>query len=179
LFEFVVDNEVALKLLDITHADQLFELTDSCRPYLKQWLPWVDATKSVEDTKSFIEMTKKQFAENNGFQAGIWYKGSIAGVIAFHRIDWANKSTSIGYWLGEKYQGNGLMTKSTRSLVNYAIREIKLNRVEIRCAEKNFRSQAIPERLGFIKEGISRESEWLNDHFVDHIVYGILAREWL
>ena len=179
MFEFVVDNEVVLKMLDIMHANQLFELTDSCRPYLKQWLPWVDGTKSVEDTKSFIEMTKKQFAENNGFQAGIWYKGSIAGVIGFHRIDWANKSTSIGYWLGEKYQGNGLMTKSTRSLVNYAISEIKLNRVEIRCAEKNFRSQAIPERLGFIREGVSREAEWLYDHFVDHIVYGILAREWL
>ncbi|MDI6878718.1 MAG: GNAT family protein [Desulfitobacteriaceae bacterium] len=179
MFEFVVDDKMKLKLLDIAHADQLYELTDSCRLYLKQWLPWVDGTKSVEDTKSFIEITKKQFSASNGFQAGIWYKGSIAGVIGFHGMNWANKSTSIGYWLGEKYQGNGLMTKATKAFVNYAIGELKLNRVEIRCADKNFRSQAIPERLGFIKEGKIRDAEWLYDHFVDHVVYGILAREWI
>ncbi len=44
MFEFVVDDQVKLKLLDITHADQLHELTDSCRSYLRQWLPWVDGT---------------------------------------------------------------------------------------------------------------------------------------
>ncbi len=178
MFEFKLDDEVVLKLLDTIHADQLFELIDSCRPYLKEWLPWVDGTKNVEDTKSFIEMTKKQFAENNGFQVGICYKVTLAGVIGFHGIDWANRSTSIGYWLGEGYQGSGIMTKSCKALIEYAFREFKLNRVEIRCAEKNLRSRAIPERLGFVNEGIIRESEWLYDHFVDHVVYGVLAREW-
>jgi len=179
MFEFVVDNEVVLKLLDTIHADQLSELTDSCRPYLKEWLPWVDGSKSVEDTKAFIEMTKKQFSSNNGFQAGIWYKGSIAGVIGFYGMNWSNKSVSIGYWLGATYQGNGVMTKACKAFVDYAFRELKLNRVEVRCAEGNTRSRAIPERLGFVKEGIIREAEWLYDHYVDDVVYGILSREWL
>jgi len=91
----------------------------------------------------------------------------------------ANRSTSIGYWLGERFQGSGVMTKSCKALIEYAFRELKLNRVEIRCAEKNLRSRAIPERLGFVNEGMIREAEWLYDHFVDHVVYGVLAREWL
>lgn len=94
-------------------------------------------------------------------------------------MNWANKSTSIGYWLGERYQGKGIMTKSCKSFIEYAFKELNLNKIEIRCAEQNFRSRAIPERLGFVKEGIIREAEWLNDHFVSHVVYGILAREWL
>lgn len=179
MFKFVVDDSVVLKLLETRDADQLFELTDSDSSYLKEWLPWVDGTKSAEDTKSFIEMTKKQFASNNGFQAGIWYKGSIAGVVGFHGMNWANRSTSVGYWLGERYQGKGIMTKSCKAFVEYSFRELNLNRVEIRCAEKNLRSRAIPERLDFIKEGMIREAEWLYDHFVDHVVYGVLAREWL
>lgn len=177
MFEFRVD-DVTLKLLDNIHADKLFELVDSCRPYLKEWLPWVDGTKSAEDMKSFIEMTKKQFASNNGFQAGIWYKESIAGVIGFHGMNWSNRSTSIGYWLSQNYQGKGIITKSCKAFVDYAFGGLNLNRVEIRCAEKNLRSRAIPERLGFVKEGMIREAEWLYDHFVDHVVYGALAREW-
>ena len=179
MFEFVVDDEVVLKLLDIRDANQLFELANSGRTYLREWLPWVDGTKSAEDTKSFVEMTKKQFASNNGFQAGIWSKGNIAGVIGFHGMNWTNRSTSIGYWLGERYQGNGIMTKSCKAFVEYAFRKLDLNRVEIRCAEKNLSSRAIPERLGFVNEGTIREAEWLYDHFVNHVVYGVLAQEWL
>lgn len=39
MFEFVVDNEVVLKLLDPIHADQLFKLTNSYRPYLRNGFP--------------------------------------------------------------------------------------------------------------------------------------------
>jgi ribosomal-protein-serine acetyltransferase len=178
MFRCDIDENTYLKLLDDQDAEQLFTLTDSCRAYLRKWLPWVDSTKTIEDTKSFIEMTKKKFVSNNGFESGIWYKGKLAGVIGFHYIDWANRKTSIGYWLGEQFQGSGLMTKSCIAYLNYAFNELKLNRVEIRCAVENSKSRAIPERLGFKNEGTIRDAEWLYDHFVDHIVYGMLAREW-
>ncbi len=70
------------------------------------------------------------------------------------------------------------MTRACRALVDYAFAKLQLNRVEIRCATGNLRSQAIPERLGFTREGTLREGEWLYDHFVDLIVYSMLAREW-
>jgi RimJ/RimL family protein N-acetyltransferase len=73
-----------------------------------------------------------------------------AGVIGFHKIDWNNKTTSLGYWLGKGYEGSGLMTKSVRACVNHNIVELDLNRVEIRAAEENTKS-AIPERLNFTK----------------------------
>lgn len=178
MFQFTVDDDVVLKLLDIPIADQLFELIDTNRAHLKKWMGWVDQTKSLADSKAFIEMTKRQFAANNGFQAGIWYQGELAGVIGYHEINWTNRSVSIGYWLGEEYQGNGVMTKACKAFVDHAINEFKLNRVEIRCAEKNFKSRAIPERLGFMQEGIIREAEKLGEHYVDLVVYGILAEEW-
>jgi ribosomal-protein-serine acetyltransferase len=178
MFSFQIDKETFLRLFTYQDAEKLFALTDSCRSYLRKWLPWVDSIRTIEDTKSFIEMTIKKFASNNGFETGIWYKGQLAGVIGFHSIDWANKKTSIGYWLGEPFQGHGLMTKSCIAYINYAFNELKLNRVEIRCAVENEKSRAIPERLGFVNEGTIRDAEWLYDHFVDHIVYGMLARDW-
>jgi ribosomal-protein-serine acetyltransferase len=40
------------------------------------------------------------------------------------------------------------------------------------------KSQKIPRRLGFKEEGIARQSEWLYDRFVDHVVFALLKQEW-
>jgi ribosomal-protein-serine acetyltransferase len=48
----------------------------------------------------------------------------------------------------------------------------------IKCAEDNLKSRAIPERLGFTKEGIIRDGELLNDGYVNCVIYGILKSEW-
>src|SRR3712207_8983550 len=48
--------------------------------------------------------------------------------------------------------------------------ELGLNRVSIACATENKKSCAIPERLGFRREGVQRQAEWLYDHFVDHVI---------
>jgi ribosomal-protein-serine acetyltransferase len=57
-------------------------------------------------------------------------------------------------------------------------KELGLNCVELACAVGNARSCAIPERLGFTREGVLRQREWLYDHFVDHVSYSMLAAEW-
>jgi ribosomal-protein-serine acetyltransferase len=178
MFSFNVDENIQLKLLETRYSEELFVLTDKNRSYLREWLPWVDGTKRPDNTKDFINFTLKGFADNNGFNTGIFYKGTIVGCIGLHGIDWNNKKTSIGYWLGSEYQGKGIMTKSCKAVVNYVFNDLGLNRVEIRAAILNVRSRAIPERLGFTHEGIIRSAEWLYDHFVDHVVYGMLKEEW-
>ncbi|TQR18482.1 GNAT family N-acetyltransferase [Psychrobacillus soli] len=178
MFTHMINEKTKLKMLDLRDSEQLFGLTIGSKETLREWLQFIDYTKSVVDTQSFIQSTMKQFSENNGFQAGIWYEGNLAGVIGFHKIDWNNKSTSIGYWLGNDYVGLGLMTASVKAFVDYALKELMLNRVEIRAAVENKKSRAIPERLGFTEEGCVRQAEWLYDHFVDHVVYGILSGDW-
>jgi ribosomal-protein-serine acetyltransferase len=60
----------------------------------------------------------------------------------------------------------------------HAFGELGLNRVVISCATENEKSCAIPERLGFRREGIERQAEWLYYRFVDHVTYSALASEW-
>lgn len=178
MFTYKIDEKTALKMLTLQDTEPLFKLTNQSMDSLREWLPFIDYTKTSADTAAFITSTMKQFSENNGFQAGIWYEGEIAGVIGFHKIDWNNKSTSIGYWLGKGFEGSGLMTQSVKAFVNHAIVELGLNRVEIRAAVANKKSRAIPVRLGFTEEGCIRQAEWLYDHYVDHVVYGMLAEDW-
>jgi len=178
LFILTVDENTTLAMVEPRDAHEIFALVEASRMYLREWLPWVDGTVSEEDTKAFIGRARQQYADDNGFQCCIRYKREVVGIIGFHRVDRFHKHTEIGYWLSEEHQGRGIMTKCCRALVDFAFREYGLHRVEIRVAVENHKSRAIPERLGFTYEGTLRESEWLNDHYVDGAVYSLLRDEW-
>ncbi len=178
MFLYRIDEELSLKLSELKDAERVFELTNQSRECLREWLPWLDSTTKLDDTKEYIKMSLKGFAENKMMNTVIIFKGQIVGVASYNIINHSNKTVQIGYWLGEEYQGNGIMTKVVKALTEYALNYLKLNKVEIRVAVDNKKSRRIPERLGFVNEGCIRQSEWLYDHYVDHVVYGMLAQDW-
>jgi len=178
VFIYDIDEDISLRMLTNNDADRLFEITDQSRIYLREWLPWVDQTKTIKDSETFIQMSIQMYIDRIGLTTGIFYKNVLVGVAGFNRIDWENKIGYIGYWLANDYQGRGIMTRAVRALINFAFNEYELNRIDIRAASGNIKSQAIPKRLGFTNEGLLRQTEWLYDHFVDHIVYGLLKSEW-
>lgn len=179
MFIHKIDDELSLKVQELQDAERIFELTDTSRSYLREWLPWLDFTTKVEDTVAFIKSGSSNFVEGKSLGAVILYQGEIVGIAGFNSINAANNTAYIGYWLGQQYQGNGIMTRVARALTDYALTERKLNKVEIRVATENQKSRSIPERLGYTQEGTIRQAEWLYDHYVDHVVYGMLAEEWL
>lgn len=96
-------------------------------------------------------------------------------------------STAIAPSLGEQgyvlkkiaiAQGKGIIRNVVHAMIQYAFNNLELNKVEIRVAVNNQKSRAIPEKLGFVKEGHSRRAEWLYDHYMDHVIYGMLYEEW-
>jgi ribosomal-protein-serine acetyltransferase len=178
MFPIQLTEDVTLELLELRHTAELFRVTDANREHLRQWLPWVDGTQTSEDTAAFIRLTRQQLENNNGFQTAMRYRGALVGVVGHHEINWPNRSASLGYWLSKDAQGRGLMTAACRLYTNHAFSTLNLNRMEVRCATENRKSRAIPERLTYRPEGTIRQAEWLYDHFVDHVVYGILASEW-
>ena len=167
-----------LELLQTHHAPEIFQLIDSSRAHLREWLPFVDGTRSVEDTKRFREASAQRYARDGSFDAGIFDGGRLAGVIGLHWVHSINRSTSLGYWLGAEFTGRGLMTRSVGAVLEHCFRDLNLNRVSSAAAIDNARSNAVLTRCGFKLEGVSREPEWLYDHFVDHNIYGILQRDW-
>lgn len=174
---FELTGGVQLRLLTDHDVEELHALVTGNRDHLARWLPWA-ARQTVADTRAFVRMTRRQFAENNGFQMAIVQAGRIVGVVGYHSISWPNRSTTIGYWLAEEAQGRGTMTSAVRALVDHAFGTWGLNRVEIRAAVENARSRAVAERLGFREEGTLRQAERVGERFVDHVVYGMLVGDW-
>ncbi len=178
MFSCKIGDDAELRLPQERHADEVFALIERNRAYLREWLPWLDDVKTVEDESSFIRHSLEQFATGYSISPGIWYKGRFAGFAGLGGIDTTHKQAEIGYWVSEDLQGKGLVTRACRALLDYAFDELKLNRVVIRAAPDNRRSRAVPERLGFTQECIARQAGWQYDHFIDLVVYSMLADEW-
>lgn len=170
----LVNHEIRLKQLKLSDASRIYELIDANRLLLRECLPWVDGNKDVADTERFISGSIKKWVEQGTFDLGIWYNHILVGVIGIHDLSLINKNAYIGYWLSSDYQGRGIMTQATHEVIRYLFEELKLHRVVIRAGTKNLKSQAIPQRLGFTKEGIEREAGFLYDHYVDLQVWSLL-----
>ena len=156
------------------YADEIFCLTDANRDFLRRWLPWLDYTTSVDDTRSFITEQLHRFARGEAIHVSIFFNGSVVGVAGFDQIDATNRIGYIGYWLASAYNGQGIMTKVVSDLVSLARNELQLQKVDIRCASENQKSRAIPERLGFTHEGTLKRAEKVYDRWLDHEVYALL-----
>ena len=173
-----VRENIELKTLELEDAQTFFDVTRKNSTYLRRWLGWLDDDKTVADVEKYIIDSNKIFSENEGIDLAIWYDGKMIGGIGVFPVDNANKKTSIAYWLAEDFQGKGIMTDSMKVVIEYIFTKINLNRIEITCAIGNEKSSALPKKLGFTFEGISRESGYLYDHFVDLEVYSLLVKEW-
>jgi ribosomal-protein-serine acetyltransferase len=88
MFSFRVSDEIDLRILEMRHAEEVFNLILLNREYLAQWLPWVENTLLLEDTQQFIRSELDRFAKNNGFTSGIFYNHTLVGCIGVHEISW-------------------------------------------------------------------------------------------
>jgi ribosomal-protein-serine acetyltransferase len=173
-----VDDEIDLRLHEPRHADDLFRLVDANREHLRRWLPWVDASTSVEDNRRYIQQMLHALAEGKEYGFAIFYRGELVGGIGLHPIPEIAEA-EIGYWLAEAAQGQGIITRASRALLRFSFDELEMHRVIIKCAKGNARSRAVPERLGFTLEATFRERE-LAPAFgrQDQLVFGLLRSEW-
>lgn len=177
MFSYRIDDKTSLILPEERYAEEVYALVESNREELARWMTWLKEDYSLDDSRQWIRQCLLAFTENRGITSLIKVENKIAGTIGYNRFDWSNESTEIGYWLDKNYQGSGLMTRCCQALVENAFLQLGLHRVVIRCAVENARSRAIPERLGFVEEGLERQSTRLHDHFADMVVYSKLKND--
>jgi ribosomal-protein-serine acetyltransferase len=178
MFQRTVAAGIEIRQFELADAEPVFALADRNRTRLREWLPWVDQTRSPDHVREFIVRAFEQYHADRGPNAGIWVEGEIAGSIGCHAIDPANRNCHIGYWIDADRQGQGIVNRCCEVLLDYLFRELDLHRVVIQCGTGNHRSCRIPERLGFTREGVARQAQWVNDRWVDLVVWSMLSGEW-
>ena len=167
-----------LRLVGEADAEELFSVVDSNREYLREWLPWLDATNRIEDETAFISNCLEEYEKREGVFYTILLNDRIIGTISLNWIDWGNRAAGVGYWLSEAQTGNGYVTKSCIRLMEHCFDDLNLHRFVLEAAIDNIPSCEIAERIGMRLEGVTKDREWLYDHYVDAKLYAITKPEW-
>jgi aminoglycoside 6'-N-acetyltransferase len=108
--------------------------------------------------------------------------GEPIGDVAWRSERWGPSELSvcpaIGIALLPEYRGRGYGTQAQRLLVEYLFRVHYVHRVQSDTAADNPAEQRALERAGFVREGVVRDAEHRDGRYHDHILYGLLRRDW-
>ena len=173
--ELIVDDSIRLKELGLDDVEAIFNSIINERDYLDEWLPFVEFTHEISYTSRFVENYLNSDKSDATF--AIYYQHQFVGIIGLKNTDPVNKKTEIGYWLSESYQHRGIITLACKALINYAFDRLQMNRIQLKAATGNLKSQQVAQRLGFSKEGIERDGELHVRGFVDLVVFSLLKAD--
>lgn len=177
MFALTVDRQLSLHFLTYDFAEPLFRLVDGNREYLSRWFPWPEHTKEVADTRAFIASQLNGYVNDQILPLAICADGNLVGMIDLHNINREQKSAEMGYWLAEKHQGQGFVSRCARVLLDLGFQSYDLEVMRIDAQVDNGSSRAVAERLGFSLDGIIRARLYRQGQGYDHALYSLLRHE--
>ena len=127
-------------------------------------LNWIEFTKANNSTLSYAIANEVEV---------------IGGISATPQSDVHRFSAEVGFWIGEPFWNQKIISKSLRVFCNYLFSKYNFNRLTANVFEGNDASKRVLEKAGFFLEGTLRKNVFKENKFVDHYIYGLLKKDFL
>ncbi|HGF8047170.1 TPA: GNAT family N-acetyltransferase [Enterococcus faecium] len=169
-----VTDDITLVYPELIMATEIFQLIDSDREHLDQFLGFNDFVKSVSDEVDYIKMKRS----NHDRAFFIVKDEKIIGTVDLHNMDEETGKAEIGYWLHSSYTGQHIMTKSVATLIDYSFNIIGLNKLTIRADVNNLASNKVAQNLNFTFLGTKPQERKLHGTLHDMNEYYLLKQSY-
>ncbi len=158
--------------------ERLYVMIESNRWHLEPWLSWIEDIHTLADTRRFLKTLNYKSIYGGGWVFGIEYQGKLVGLMDFNEGTKGEQSISLGYWLDVDAEGQGLITRAVKRCIEYLFEEQGVQKIYIKCATDNVRSEAVPKRLDFTWEGIDYFAGQVKGKSVDLTIYSLEVENW-
>lgn len=135
----------------------------------------------VDQFRRFIRWTHAQRREGRHACYGIIPPGQTTpvGIIQIWPIESDFSTAEWGFVLGDQYWGTGLFMRSAPLFLDAIFGPFGVVRLEARVVDANARGNGVLHKLGATREGVLRGGFRDGDVVSDHVMWSILAPEWL
>lgn len=161
---------------------QWAELRRQSRNFLEPWEPKWSASELGRDAwRQRLKQYRLEARRGAGQTLFIFERGGgeLAGGISLTNIRRGVAQTAhLGYWMGERFAGKGLMGEALILVEDYCFNTLRLHRIEAACIPENQRSARVLEKAGFLREGLMRSYLRINGVWQDHLLYALIADDY-
>ncbi|MFF3852268.1 GNAT family N-acetyltransferase [Micromonospora sp. NPDC002575] len=176
--------DAELRPLEPWRAEEFLGHLDRAREHIAPWVGASFVATDLASARAVLQRYADAQARDAGGIWGIWLTGpapqqpTLVGGVMFVLFDAALGVCEAGCWLEPAAQGRGLITRAAGLIVDWAVRERGIHRVEWRTNPRNARSIAVARRLGMRRDGTLRQAVPGPGGRVDIDVWSVLADEW-
>jgi ribosomal-protein-serine acetyltransferase len=171
------DNYI-VRLINKKDASSFNSLVSNNKSRINNYLPkTTKANSDLESTVLYIDQKIEQAEakENFCFVIEDVEANELVGAIFLKSFDWSVPKCELGYFIDEKYEGKGVISKALKEIIDYCFLILKLNKLFLRTAVDNIGSKKVAEKNGFVKEGMLRKDFMTESgELIDVIYYGLL-----
>lgn len=159
-----------LKDTDIEDINELYNLTE-----VNKYQTW--GVQSYEDTKEFID---EVITQDSDLVYNVLVNPDTDKVIGTIQlaIDEGNKRAEIEFIIHPNYWNNGIATNIAKTIIKYAFKVLKLNRVWASIDSNNIAARMVLQNLEMKLEGVFRENRLVDGEYRDSLNYAILKSEY-
>ncbi|MFF1679350.1 GNAT family N-acetyltransferase [Streptomyces sp. NPDC058256] len=104
--------------------------------------------------------------------------GELLGEVVLHEWDPAGRNCTFRTLIGPRGRGRGIGTEATRLIVGHGFEQLGLHRISLELYSHNHRARRVYERVGFVEEGVRRQTQLRDGEWADETLMAILAHEW-
>lgn len=170
--------KVILRLPMLADYPQWSNLRAESRGFLAPWEPvWPADELTRLGFRRRLKRYLRDTRDGTGYAFFIFSAEDAAllgGITLSHIQRGVTQSASVGYWIGERYAGQGYMTDAVNALVGYCFETLRLHRVEAACLPHNAPSIRLLEKTGFSREGYARSYLCIDGRWQDHLLFAIV-----
>ncbi|WP_030676363.1 GNAT family N-acetyltransferase [Streptomyces sp. NRRL B-1347] len=178
MFAIPVGEGAELRPLEPWNAEEFLEHVDRAREFAGPWVPMTVKVTDLDSARELLQRYADKQAADTGRLYGIWLDGTLVGGVFFRVFDVGSDSCEVGVWLEPSATGRGLITTAAGVLVDWAVDQRGMHRVEWLVSSRNDPSKAVAKRLGMVRDGVLRESFPWQGIRHDMEVWSVLAPEW-
>ena len=157
------------------------ELRDRSRGFLTPWEPiWPEDDLDRSAFRRRVKRYGQEIRNDGGYPFFVFRAvdhALVGGLTLSHVRRGVTQAAALGYWMGEPFAGQGLMSEAVRTVLPFAFSTLRLHRVEAACLPHNAASVRLLEKVGFTREGYARRYLCINGSWQDHLLFAILAED--
>ncbi|MGY6024489.1 GNAT family N-acetyltransferase [Streptomyces spinosirectus] len=172
------DDGAQLRPLEPWHAEEFLAHLERGREFIGQFIPFGSNAVDVLSARETLQRYAEMRAADTASYHGIWLDGKLVGGVLTLNFDAQTGNCEVGCWLEPAATGRGLITRAMRVLIDWAVDERGIHRVEWVAASGNVPSLNVARRLGMTRDGVRREAHPYGGTRHDLEVWSILAPEW-